>query len=356
MQPVGPYRFTEVLGMCQVGKAWAAVDGQDRLVTVAVLEGAAATDQPGGMPSPTPPTPWRWPAAGSATSTPTSPPPSPGWRTPPRRGWEPSGCSGPSVWTSTRCLPRVPAPPESPATPRSRYRDTAASLPGLRSGIRPPHPVSPAPQQPVSGVPQSTSGPPPAPWALHSGPHRAARRRARAPADDEPRHPPSHDGRPAIHHVRSVPPPRSDDQAVGAADAAYGPLGQGCRARAGAGGGAAAWDLGDHSYEPPIRTLRRPVPPPRDPHRRCRRAAVEAVGAGLSVQPRGAALAVAAPALVFVEPVFTGYVRDARKPMRLVRATPVSFTPSVQCLPGHPGRPRPHQRSRARQARRGAAR
>ncbi|SCF33567.1 hypothetical protein GA0074695_5752 [Micromonospora viridifaciens] len=46
MQPVGPYRFTEVMGVCQVGKVWWAVDGQDRLVTVAVLEGAAATDQP----------------------------------------------------------------------------------------------------------------------------------------------------------------------------------------------------------------------------------------------------------------------------------------------------------------------
>ncbi|MEU4482411.1 hypothetical protein AB0F68_30760 [Micromonospora sp. NPDC023966] len=45
MQPEGPYRFTEVLGECQVGRAWAALDGQDRPVTVAVLEGAAAGDQ-----------------------------------------------------------------------------------------------------------------------------------------------------------------------------------------------------------------------------------------------------------------------------------------------------------------------
>ncbi|MFG1953010.1 trypsin-like peptidase domain-containing protein [Micromonospora sp. NPDC048830] len=46
MQPVGPYRFTETSGVCQVGRAWWAVDGQDRLVTVAVLEGAAAADPP----------------------------------------------------------------------------------------------------------------------------------------------------------------------------------------------------------------------------------------------------------------------------------------------------------------------
>ncbi|MEV4478975.1 hypothetical protein AB0K04_00415 [Micromonospora coxensis] len=44
MQPDGPYRFTEVMGVCQVGKAWWAVDGQDRLLTVAVLEPVVAED------------------------------------------------------------------------------------------------------------------------------------------------------------------------------------------------------------------------------------------------------------------------------------------------------------------------
>ncbi|WP_243704759.1 hypothetical protein [Micromonospora sp. KC723] len=44
MQPEGPYRFTEMMGVCQVGKAWWAVDGQDRLVTVAVLEPVVAED------------------------------------------------------------------------------------------------------------------------------------------------------------------------------------------------------------------------------------------------------------------------------------------------------------------------
>ncbi|TWH68682.1 hypothetical protein [Micromonospora olivasterospora] len=46
MQPVGPYRFTETIGTSQVGKAWWAVDGQDRLVTVAVLDTAVA-EHPG---------------------------------------------------------------------------------------------------------------------------------------------------------------------------------------------------------------------------------------------------------------------------------------------------------------------
>ncbi|MEE3919907.1 hypothetical protein V2I01_21330 [Micromonospora sp. BRA006-A] len=34
-----------MLGECQVGRAWAALDGQDRALTVAVLDGAAAGDQ-----------------------------------------------------------------------------------------------------------------------------------------------------------------------------------------------------------------------------------------------------------------------------------------------------------------------
>ena len=42
MQPEGPYRFTHVLGGSPVGKAWAAIDGQGRFVTVAVLDATVA--------------------------------------------------------------------------------------------------------------------------------------------------------------------------------------------------------------------------------------------------------------------------------------------------------------------------
>ncbi|MFC4021493.1 hypothetical protein ACFOW4_26645 [Micromonospora sp. GCM10011542] len=45
MQPESPYRYTHMLGACQVGKAWAAVDGQGHFATVAVLDGVAASDQ-----------------------------------------------------------------------------------------------------------------------------------------------------------------------------------------------------------------------------------------------------------------------------------------------------------------------
>ncbi|WP_434743070.1 hypothetical protein [Micromonospora sp. SH-82] len=44
MQPDAPYRFTEVMGGCRVGEVWWATDGQDRLVTVAVLDPEVAQD------------------------------------------------------------------------------------------------------------------------------------------------------------------------------------------------------------------------------------------------------------------------------------------------------------------------
>ncbi|WP_274530744.1 trypsin-like peptidase domain-containing protein [Micromonospora hortensis] len=42
MQPEGPYRFTHLLGGSPVGKAWAAIDEQGRFVSVAVLDAAVA--------------------------------------------------------------------------------------------------------------------------------------------------------------------------------------------------------------------------------------------------------------------------------------------------------------------------
>ncbi|WP_422738572.1 hypothetical protein ACN263_04550 [Micromonospora sp. WMMD729] len=45
MQPESPYRYTHMLGACQIGKAWAALDGEGRFATVAVLDGVAASDK-----------------------------------------------------------------------------------------------------------------------------------------------------------------------------------------------------------------------------------------------------------------------------------------------------------------------
>jgi hypothetical protein len=44
MQPEGPYTFTELVGRCPVGAVWSAEDEYGRLLTVAVLEPAAAGD------------------------------------------------------------------------------------------------------------------------------------------------------------------------------------------------------------------------------------------------------------------------------------------------------------------------
>jgi hypothetical protein len=46
MQTVGPFRVVEVIGTCDVGEVWSAVDAAGERVTVAVLTGAAAADQP----------------------------------------------------------------------------------------------------------------------------------------------------------------------------------------------------------------------------------------------------------------------------------------------------------------------
>lgn len=44
MQPEGPYRFTELVGECPVGKAWSAEDEYGRMLTVAILDPAVAGD------------------------------------------------------------------------------------------------------------------------------------------------------------------------------------------------------------------------------------------------------------------------------------------------------------------------
>ena len=45
MQPGTPFQFLQMLGSCQVGKVWSAVDAQGRAVTVAVLDAPVAADQ-----------------------------------------------------------------------------------------------------------------------------------------------------------------------------------------------------------------------------------------------------------------------------------------------------------------------
>ncbi|SBT55128.1 hypothetical protein [Micromonospora narathiwatensis] len=147
MQPVGPYRFTEALGVCQVGTAWWAVDGQDRLVTVAVLAGAAATDQP-----------WREAFANAANAM---------ALTPGGQRYANADFAAAEPWVAYPSEEGMGAqrlfqtlgmelhPAESEAEVLITETGAAADLP------------QPSPEAPTSGAPSPTSGSP-LPWAMHA--------------------------------------------------------------------------------------------------------------------------------------------------------------------------------------------
>ncbi|RIV36765.1 hypothetical protein [Micromonospora radicis] len=134
MQPDGPYRYTHLLGGSPVGKAWAALDQQGRLVTVAVLDATVAA-APG----------WREAFAGTANNLAQAPGGTP-------FTYADFAAAAPWVAYSAEAGPAAeklfqalgveyaPAPTSSPPA----------------SGM----PVSPASGLPVSGPPGTASGPP----------------------------------------------------------------------------------------------------------------------------------------------------------------------------------------------------
>ncbi|MFC0508342.1 hypothetical protein [Micromonospora costi] len=149
-----------MLGACQVGKAWAAVDGQGRFATVAVLDGVAASDP-------------RWreafanaantlahadgghPVAGADFSA------AHPWVAytaeegdAPRRLFQSLGLDYQPVPDAPVSAPPTSAPP-------------ASGVPKQVSGV--PQQVS-APPQPVSGAPELVSDKPQLPWAVHTTP------------------------------------------------------------------------------------------------------------------------------------------------------------------------------------------
>lgn len=153
MQPESPYRYTHMLGACQVGKAWAAVDGQGQFATVAVLDGVAASDE-------------RWRAA--------------------------FGTAANALAQAAGGHPYADAD-LSAAHPWVAYRANEGHAPqrlfqslGMDYQPVPDLPVSAPPSSapPVSGVPQQVSGPPQPvsgapelvehlpqlPWAVHPNP------------------------------------------------------------------------------------------------------------------------------------------------------------------------------------------
>ena len=305
MQPEGPYRFTHLLGGSPVGKAWAAIDEQGRFVSVAVLDATVAA-APG----------WREAFAEVANALAQSP-------------------DGPPITYAdfSAAAPWVAYAAEAGPAPEKLFRALGVEYQPVPAAPRPvsapPQPVSGVPQpvsgvpQPVSGVPQPVSGAPQpvvdmphAPWAVQSAaiPNQPpAHPVSAAPASSAPASPAgpaNHDVASAAGHrvgpagrraaVRPVRRPGATDQALGAAQAAYRPLGR-C-GRAGPGG-RGRWRR--RNLRPQLGrarragTARRPPPPAASPPRpRSPPASSPGPQAALR-SPEERALAVAGPSMVF---------------------------------------------------------
>ncbi|MCX5118479.1 trypsin-like peptidase domain-containing protein [Micromonospora sp. NBC_00362] len=167
MQPEGPYRFTHLLGGSPVGKAWAAIDEQGRFVSVAVLDAAVAAT-PG----------WRDAFAGIADALAQSAS-GPAFTYADFSAAAPwvayPAEAGPGAEKLIRALGVEYHPvPAAPPQPVSGPPQPVSSPPQPVSS--PPQPASNSPQS-VSGPPQSVSGPPQpitgmphAPWAVQGTP------------------------------------------------------------------------------------------------------------------------------------------------------------------------------------------
>ncbi|GAB3072754.1 hypothetical protein [Micromonospora schwarzwaldensis] len=136
MQPEGPYRFTEVLGECQVGRAWAALDGQDRPLTVATLDGAAADDQ-------------RWREAFTNAANVLA-------QTPDGHRYVDAGFDVGQPW--------VAYPSDGEAAAERLFRSLGMDYQRTAADVLPPPPPVSAPPQPVSAPPQLPWNP--QPWAM----------------------------------------------------------------------------------------------------------------------------------------------------------------------------------------------
>ncbi|MEV2240718.1 trypsin-like peptidase domain-containing protein [Micromonospora sp. NPDC049891] len=316
MQPDGPYRYTHLLGGSPVGKAWAAVDGQGRFVTVAVLDATVAAAQgwreafaaitnnlaqTGGMPFVyadfSAAAPWvAYPAeAGPGAErlfralgvdyhpVPTTAPPLPG-PTQPVSG-VPQPVSGP------------PQPVSGPPQPVSGAPQPVSGAPGPVSGA--PLPISGAPA-PVSGTPQPVSG---APGPVSGAP---ASPGFGTPFDDAPQHDPF---TAPVRRIQPSAPPRRQT-GLWAAIAAL-------LLVAAIGGGAGVWAIsasGPESVPPaPAPTVTPPTP------------GLKPWAAASPRSDEERALATAAPSMVFLEAIVTGYVRGKQK-NDLLHPDPFTFS------------------------------
>ncbi|MFG3642223.1 trypsin-like peptidase domain-containing protein [Micromonospora sp. NPDC047762] len=337
MQPEGPYRFTHLLGGSPVGKAWAAIDEQGRFVSVAVLDATVAA-APG----------WREAFAEVANALAQSPdgPPITYADFSAAAPWVAYAAeAGPAPEKLFRALgveyqpvPAAPRPVSAPPQPVSGVPQPVSGVPQPVSGV--PQPVSGVPQ-PVSGVPQPVVDMPHAPWAVQSAaiPNQSpAHPVSAAPASSAPASPAGpagHDvaptpatvsGPPAdvppfdpyaapVRRIKpSAPPKRRTGLWAGVAALALVAV---------VGGGAGIYALSsdepDDPDAPPTATSSGfPAATPLAP-------GLKPWAQAALRSPEERALAVAGPSMVFVEVVFTGYVRSKAGGALLDKA-PVTFS------------------------------
>ncbi|SCL29019.1 Trypsin-like peptidase domain-containing protein [Micromonospora nigra] len=262
MQPDGPYRFTHLLGGSPVGKAWAAVDSQGRFVTVAVLDAVVAA--------------------------------TPGWREAFAAAVNNQAQVTPHAYADfSAAAPWVAYPAEAGPAVERLFRALGVDYQPVPAGV----PVS-AP--PVSAPPRSVSAPPQPVPAVPGPP---------APVSAEGAFPDPF-AAPARRIQPTTRPPRRTGLWAGVVAAALAVV---------LGGGAAVWALsGDEEAPPRADPTFFPTTSTVDP-------GLKPWAEAAPFSPEERALAVATPAVVFVEAVFTGYVRDAAtgKP---IRRAPITFT------------------------------
>ncbi|MGC4793428.1 trypsin-like peptidase domain-containing protein [Micromonospora saelicesensis] len=320
-----------------MGKAWAAIDEQGRFVSVAVLDATVAA-APG----------WREAFAEVANALAQSPdgPPITYADFSAAAPWVAYAAeAGPAPEKLFRALgveyqpvPAAPRPVSAPPQPVSGVPQPVSGVPQPVSGV--PQPVSGVPQ-PVSGVPQPVVDMPHAPWAVQSAaiPNQPpAHPVSAAPASSAPASPAgpaNHDvaptpatvsGPPAdvppfdpyaapVRRIKpSAPPKRRTGLWAGVAALALVAV---------VGGGAGIYALnsdepGEPETPPTATSSGFPAATPLAP-------GLKPWAQAALRSPEERALAVAGPSMVFVEVMFTGYVRNKAGGALLDKA-PVTFS------------------------------
>ncbi|MEU5720706.1 trypsin-like peptidase domain-containing protein [Micromonospora sp. NPDC047738] len=285
MQSVGPYRFTEALGVCQVGTAWWAVDGQDRLVTLALLEGAAATDQP-----------WREAFANAANAM---------AQAPGGQRYVKADLAAAQPWVAYPAQEGMGAQRLFQSLGMELHSAESRSdvlIPATGTVATPPRPVSGAP---VSGAPAPVSGPPQLPWAMHATvPQQPQPEPQAVPTSPAPPGPaPAH---PAPADPFAVSPPRIQPSTAAAARrgaVTWLAVAALLLAMVAAVGGVGVGISGGEDRTAPALVENFPAESPAEP-------GLRPWAQFPPSSPQERALAVAGPSLVFIEAIFTGLLRD----------------------------------------------